>query len=395
MKSGDFPLLLLTLGLVIFGIIMVFSSSYYYSISRHGTPFDYLKKDIEWAVLGTALMLFFAVFDYRKLRKCAIPILAIAFFLLIIVLIPGVGTTRNGATRWIDLGGFTIMPGEIAKLAVVIFTAAFLSKKPKRIKSLLNGIMPLLLICAVLGGLIMEQPNLSTAITVIAIVIIMMLVAGLSWAWIVGFGAVGVAGIFGILTVGKDTEWYERLTSFADPFRDALGEGYQVTQSLMALGSGGLFGVGLGKSIQKNLYLPEPQNDFILAIIGEEIGYIGIILLITAYLLFIWRGLHIALNAADQFGMLLASGITSMIAIQVILNVAVVTSSMPPTGITLPFVSYGGNALLIFMSAAGILLNISRRVTVKKVSEGDIRDESNHDRRRDRRPYISGNHYSG
>ena len=158
----------------------------------------------------------------------------------------------------------------------------------------------------------------------------------------------------------KDSYWYSRLTSFTDPFADPLNEGYQAVQSLLALGSGGLFGVGLGKSIQKNLYLPEPQTDFILAIIGEELGFVGILLLIVLYCLFIWRGVHIAVNAPDQFGMLLASGITLMVAIQVILNIAVVTSSMPATGINLPFISYGGNALLIFMFSAGVLINISR-----------------------------------
>ena len=176
----------------------------------------------------------------------------------------------------------------------------------------------------------------------------------------VGTAALGGAGILSILLFMKDTYWYQRMTSFVDPFQDPLGEGYQAVQSLLALGSGGLFGVGLGKSVQKNLYLPEPQNDFILAIIGEELGFIGIVLVLALYCCFLWRGVHVAINAPDQFGMLLASGIVLMVGIQVILNIAVVTSSMPPTGINLPFISYGGNALLMFMFSAGVLLNISR-----------------------------------
>lgn len=210
------------------------------------------------------------------------------------------------------------------------------------------------------GALIIMQPNLSTAITVCGIIVAMMLVAGLKWRYVLTAGGVGAAGILSILLFMKDSYWYSRLTSFTDPFADPLNEGYQAVQSLLALGSGGLFGVGLGKSIQKNLYLPEPQNDFILAIIGEELGFVGILLLIVLYCLFIWRGVHIAVNAPDQFGMLLASGIILMVAIQVILNIAVVTSSMPATGINLPFISYGGNALLIFMFSAGVLINISR-----------------------------------
>lgn len=215
-------------------------------------------------------------------------------------------------------------------------------------------------IAAVYGLLIVKQPNLSTAITVCGIIVSMMLVAGMKWRYVFGTAALGGAGILSILLFMKDTYWYQRMTSFVDPFQDPLGEGYQAVQSLLALGSGGLFGVGLGKSVQKNLYLPEPQNDFILAIIGEELGFIGIVLVLALYCCFLWRGVHVAINAPDQFGMLLASGIVLMVGIQVILNIAVVTSSMPPTGINLPFISYGGNALLMFMFSAGVLLNISR-----------------------------------
>lgn len=371
LKSGDFMVVILTIGLVIFGIIMVFSASYYQSINETsgeggGNPYAYLTRDVMWAVLGFGLMLFTAVFDYRRYRKFAIPVLIISFVLLIILMIPGIGKSGGGATRWIGIGGLTIMPGEIAKISLIIFVAWFLSEKPQRIKSFTRGIVPLFGICAAYGGLILAQPNMSTAITVVAIVILMMFVAGLSWLWCGGLVALGAAGIAGIIIANPDSHWAKRITSFTDPFADPLGDGFQVVQSLMALGSGGLFGVGLGKSIQKNLYLPEPQNDFILAIIGEELGFVGIILLLTAYVILIWRGIHIAVNAPDQFGTLMASGITIMLAIQVILNIAVVTSSMPPTGITLPFVSYGGNALMLFMGSMGILLNISRHTAQVK-----------------------------
>ncbi len=359
LKSGDFWLMLFTLMLVLFGLIMVFSASYYSSISQDGNPYSYLVRHGAWVVFGLGLMAFGALFDYRKYKKLAIPVLIGSVILLVLVLTP-LGQTTNGATRWLNVGPVTIMPGEIAKIAAILFVAWFLSEDAGRIKSLTRGILPLLGVIAVYGALIVKQPNLSTAITVCGIIIAMMLVAGLKWRYVATAGGIGVVGILSIVVFMKESYWYNRLTSFTDPFQDALGDGYQAVQSLLALGSGGLFGVGLGKSVQKNLYLPEPQTDFILAIIGEELGYIGVLLLIVLYCLFIWRGIHIALNAPDQFGLLLASGIVLMVGIQVILNIAVVTSSMPPTGINLPFISYGGNALLIFMFSAGVLLNISR-----------------------------------
>ncbi len=367
LKSGDFWLMLFTLMLVMFGVIMVFSASYYNSISQDGNAYSYLLRHGIWVVLGFGAMVFGAAFDYRNYRRFALPVFALSILLLILVLTP-LGQTTNGATRWIRLGPVTIMPGEIAKLAAIMFVAWFLSEDRERIKSLTRGILPLIGVAALYGGLIIMQPNLSTAITVCGIIIAMMLVAGLKWRYVLTAGGIGAAGILSILLFMKDSYWYSRLTSFTDPFADPLNEGYQAVQSLLALGSGGLFGVGLGKSVQKNLYLPEPQNDFILAIIGEELGFIGILLLIALYCLFIWRGVRVAINSPDQFGMLLASGIILMVAIQVILNIAVVTSSMPATGINLPFISYGGNALLMFMFSVGVLINISRHA-VRKAKE--------------------------
>lgn len=371
LKSGDFLLVILTMGLVIFGIIMVFSASYYQSInetstSGEGNPYAYLVRDLAWAALGFVLMIFTALFDYRKYRHIAVPALVISLILLILLLIPGVGKNINGATRWLGVGNFTIMPGEIAKVALIIFVAWFLSEKPQRIKSFTRGILPLFMICLVYGGLILKQPNMSTAITLVAIVILMMFIAGMNWMYCGGLVGLGAAGIAAIIITNPGSHWAKRFTSFLDPFADPLNEGFQVVQSLMALGSGGLFGVGLGKSIQKHLYLPEPQNDFILAIIGEELGFVGILVLLLTYVVLIWRGIHIAVNAPDQFGTLLASGVTIMIAVQVLFNVAVVTSSMPPTGVILPFVSYGGNALMLFMGSMGILLNISRHTAQVK-----------------------------
>lgn len=362
MKSGDFILAILVMGFVIFGLIMVFSASYYNSISESGDPYAYLKRDLAWAVVGLAGMIFMALYDYHKLAKIAPMMLIISLVLLAMVFTP-LGVTLNGATRWIGikLGGsrsLTIMPGDVAKACSIVFVAWFLSKDSSRIRSFTRGVVPLFLLIGVYFGLIILQPNMSTAITVAGIIVGMMFIAGLNLFYLFAVAGLGGMGAFGLILV--EPYRLNRLVSFLDPFKDAQNTGYQVVQSLLALGSGGVFGVGLGKSIQKTLYLPEPQNDFIFAIIGEELGYVGCMLLIIAYILLIWRGCHIALNAPDLFGTLLASGITIMLAIQVILNIAVVTSSMPPTGVVLPFISYGGNALLLFMGSMGVLLNISR-----------------------------------
>lgn len=358
-KSGDFALVILTMALVTFGIIMVFSASYYNSINDEGHPYAYLIRHVAWTGLGCVAMLFTAASDYRIYGKFAKPIMIISIVLLVLLFTP-LGIERNYATRWIGVGGITIMPGEIAKLAAIVFTSWFLSRDPNLIKSFTKGVLPLFALCGIYAGLIIKQPNLSTAITVCIIIVGIMFAAGMRIFYLAALAGGGGFAVIAMIFMNPDSHWMKRLTSFMDPFADPLDTGYQVVQSLLALGSGGLFGMGLGKSIQKNLYLPEPQNDFIFAIIGEELGFVGCIILMMAYVFLVWRGIHIAINAADLFGTLMASGISIMIGIQMVLNVAVVTSSMPATGVTLPFISYGGNALMLFMASVGILLNISR-----------------------------------
>ncbi len=358
LNPGDFWITALVLGLVVFGVVMIFSASYYYAINEEGTPYYYLVRSIIWALIGTVVMMFMATFDYHKLERFAWPILIGEVILLCLLFTP-LGMTLNNATRWLDLKIITIMPGELAKPACIIFVAAFFSKIPERARSFTRGILPMVILIGVVCGLIYIEPSTSTALTTAAVIMVMLFIAGLPVRYMTAPCIVGVAGVtFLILT--DDGHRIERIKSFLDPFADPRGTGYQVIQGLLAMGSGGLFGVGLGKSMQKTLYLPEPQNDFILAIIGEELGYIGLLLLLIAYLVLIWRCIHIALNAPDTFGMLLASGITIMLAVQVIFNILVVTSLMPPTGVVLPFVSWGGNALVIFMACMGSMLNISR-----------------------------------
>ncbi len=360
LTSVDFPFLLITLILAAFGIIMVFSASYYSSISAFGTPFHFLIREAIWLAAGLVAMLAAMAFDYSFYRKTWLVLLLLIILLGLLAAVLAIGATVNGAKRWISLGPITFMPGEWAKMGIILFIAWFFADRPSRARHFFTGVLPVAVVTGAYAFLIIRQPNLSTAITVCGIAVAMLLVAGMKWRYVFLAAGFGAGGIAFILLNMQETYWYTRITNFANPFADQYGEGYQVAQSLLALGSGGVTGQGLGKSVQKSLYLPEPQNDFILAIIGEELGFVGIILLMILYCLFIWRGLKIALNAPDHFGMLLAAGVVLMVAIQVILNIAVVTASMPATGINLPFISYGGNGLLMFMFASGVLLNISR-----------------------------------
>ena len=358
-KTGDLWLILLTVVLVTFGTVMIFSASYYKSISEAGDPYAYLKRQLMWLAAGFVAMWILAKIDYHVWGRLYKVIPAVCVVLLGLLFTP-LGIEVNGAVRWLGAGPITIMPGEIAKLGLIVFVAGYFDRYPKRAYDFWKGVVPVVLLAGLYAGLIMLQPNMSTAFTVVFIAGGMLIVAGVKWRHMgILAGAAGVAGVGLIL---MDTEGYRfaRFTSFLDPFADALGNGWQVVQSLLAMGTGGLTGLGLGNSIQKNLYLPEPQNDFILAIIGEELGFIGILALMAVYMLLLWRGCHIAINAPDYMGMMMAAGITIMIGIQVVMNVAVVTSSFPPTGVILPFVSYGGNALMIFMGAMGVLLNISK-----------------------------------
>jgi len=358
-NTGDLSIVLLVAVLTIFGTLMIFSASYYYSISQYDDPYHYLTRQLVWLAAGTVGMWVCSKIDYHFWARLWLPAFLVGLILLVLVLTP-LGASAYGATRWIQVGPITIMPGEISKVCMILFITGFFSRYPKRVTEIKRGILPVVIATGLYGGLIMLQPNMSTAFTVCFIVGGMLLVAGAKWLHLFSLAGAAVAAAAAFIFTDTTGYRYKRFLSFLDPFEDPLDTGWNVVQSLLALGTGGLTGRGLGNSIQKNLYLPMPQNDFILAIIGEELGFVGIFALVVVYLLLIWRGCHVAINAKDLTGLLLASGITIMVGVQVIINIAVVTSSMPPTGIILPFVSYGGNALLLFMGAMGILLNISK-----------------------------------
>jgi len=355
-NAPDYILMLLVSALTVFGVVMVFSASYYNSINYTGSPYSYLWSQGFYALTGFGLMMFASIVDYHFIEVLAKPIGVIGLILLLLVLTP-LGIEAGGATRWLKLG-VTIMPGEIAKAVTIIVGAAYFAEdmiRAKRIKGVAIYIAYTILICF----LIYKQPNMSTAITVFIIAMGVGFVAGIKWRYIFTLVGAAIAGVV-VIALKSDNYLTDRLKGFLNPFENSLDEGFQASQSLIAFGTGGLTGKGLGQSVQKNLYLPEPQNDFILAIIGEELGYIGILILYITFALVIWRVLRIAIRSRDNFGLLFASGVAIMIGAQLLLNIAVVTAIMPPTGIALPFISAGGNALWIFMGLIGVVLNISR-----------------------------------
>lgn len=359
----DFMLCALTVALIIFGVIAISSASYYWSMDRLGQTYGYLIKSTVWAVGGCIIMFVMSYVDYHIFRKWYRLIMFISVALLILIFSP-LGHEAGGAVRWLRIGPITLMPGELAKLAAIIFTSGLLARK--NVNDFKGAIAPLAVLCGVYGLLIMKQPNMSTAATVVLVIGALMFVAGLDKKYLAGLGIIGLA--IAVYLSTAEYRW-KRVTSFLDPFEDPSGDSFQVVQSLMALGSGGLFGKGLGQSVQKNLYLPEPMTDFILAIIGEELGFIGIIVLIAAFSVLVWRGIKVAMNAPDKFGFYLAAGVSMMIGIQFAMNIAIVTSSMPPTGIALPFISYGGNAMMVFCAGMGIVLNISRQSKLQAQKE--------------------------
>ena len=365
----DFVLLAIVLIMLAAGIIMVMSASAPTSLAKVGNSYEYVKTQAFSACLGIVAMLIISNIDYKIYKKFDRLIYIVVLVLLASVTL--VGASEGGAKRWIDLGFISFQPSEVAKIGLIIFYASLLTKNKDRISEMWGGFFyPLMYLLPVIAILVGIQNHLSATILIIMIVSIMMLMAGSKLRYFLSFGlsaaAIGGIGLFLVAKLtGKGAFRIARIISFLDPFADKLGDGYQVVQSLYAIGSGGLFGVGLGNSTQKYAYIPEAHNDFIFSIIAEELGFLGGTFVIILFALFIWRGIIIAMKAPDMFGSLIAVGITSMVGLQAIINIAVVTSSMPNTGMPLPFFSYGGTSLLILMASVGVLLNISRATKSK------------------------------
>ncbi|NPC92473.1 stage V sporulation protein E [Bacillus sp. WMMC1349] len=356
--SPDFLLVIITLLLLTIGLIMVYSASAVWATYKYDDSFFFAKRQLLFAGVGVIAMFFIMNVDYWTWRTWAKMLMIICFFLLVIVLIPGIGMERNGSRSWIGVGAFSIQPSEFMKLAMIAFLAKFLSEKQKNITSFRKGFIPALGIVFSAFLIIMMQPDLGTGTVMVTTCIIMIFVAGARISHFVFLGLIGLSGFIGLVLSAPYR--IKRITSYLNPWEDPLGSGFQIIQSLYAVGPGGLFGLGLGQSRQKFFYLPEPQTDFIFAILSEELGFIGGSLILLLFCVLLWRGVRIALGAPDLYGSFIAVGVISMIAIQVMINIGVVTGLIPVTGITLPFLSYGGSSLTLMLMAVGVLLNVSR-----------------------------------
>ena len=353
MKKTDIALFAAVASLSIFGLFIIYDASSYIAFRDFGDKYSYIKDQIFWVIIGLSALLAVSFFDYYKFYNLALPILISSIGLLAAVFIPGFGISALGATRWIDFGFFVLQPSEFAKIALTIYLSAWFSTKEK------GRFLAFILLIGLVILLIMLQPDMGTASIILGV---SMMIYFLSGANLFHFLAlIPAVGIIGAILVIIEPYRLSRLTTFLNPTQDLEASSYHLRQILIALGSGGLFGVGLGNSLQKYAYLPEATTDSIFAIMAEEIGFIGVVIVLLTLLFIIYKGFNISINAKDNFGRLLAGGITSMIAIQTVINVGAQTALIPLTGVPLPFLSYGGSALIVNLFSVGILLNISKK----------------------------------
>lgn len=358
LSKREIFVILLVLGLVIFGCIMVYSASCYSAEYRYKNQFFFLYKQLFGVALGIFALVFFSFFDYHLLKKFRYWILVVSVILLILVFVPGFGVQSYGANRWVNLLGISIQPSEIAKFALVLFLAYYLSEKHDKIKTF-KGLLPPLCVAGVLCVLVIIEPSMSVTMCLGMVTLLMLIIGGMSKKHTLLFSSMAVAGV--PLLILAEPYRLKRLFAFLNPWASPQGEGFQLIQSLYSLGNGGFFGVGLFNSRQKYLFLPFAESDFIFSIIGEELGFCGCCLLMTAYFSLVWLLFKIGLNAKDRFGCLLTCGIGIVIAVQTLLNIAVVTGSIPPTGLPLPFISSGGTSVAVFMGAIGVALNVEKQ----------------------------------
>jgi cell division protein FtsW len=352
------PLLLFAvLTLVGVGLVMVYSASAITAQEKLGDSFHFLKRQAVAAGVGLLAMAAALKLGYRKLARLAYPLLLLAVLLLIAVLVPGVGTVVGGARRWLRVPGISVQPAELAKVAWVVYLAYSLAKKQEKVKSFSIGFLPHLGLAALLVGLCMLEPDFGSSVTLLFLLFVMLFAAGAKLSYLVGsvLAAIPVA----YTAIATSPYRMKRITAFLDPWANRQGSGYQVAESLMSIGSGGLTGLGLGDGRQKLFFLPEAHTDFIFAIIGEELGLLGVAALILLYGVILWRGIRASMRASEPFGTYLGLGLTSLIAFQAVVNMCVAMGLLPTKGLTLPFISYGGSSLIVLMGAAGVLLSIS------------------------------------
>ncbi|EGL81669.1 cell division protein FtsW [Caldalkalibacillus thermarum TA2.A1] len=367
----DFIILIVTLILLGFGLVMIYSSSHHIAYWEYQDSAYFLKRQLVWAFLGLLMLYITMNIPYRLYRKLVPVILLVLLVMMVLVLVPGFGLKEKGAQRWLNLGVVTLQPSEFVKLGLIMYLASIYSKKQGYISQFKRGVLPPLVIVGLFFGLTLLQRDLGTASMLMLFTFVILFCAGARMRHMLALGLMGflMVGIFAV------TQPYrlERLTAFLDPWADPLDTGYHTIQSLYAIGNGGLWGMGFNNSIQKQFYLPEPHTDFIFAVVAEEWGLVGVIGVLLAYLVLILRGIQLSLHAPDAFGMLLGIGISGMIGIQALINIGVVSGSLPVTGLTLPFLSYGGSSLLLTLVSTGILLNISRYAVQNR------RKESHHE----------------
>ena len=356
MKKIDKILLISVIILSLFGLLMIYSSSSIWATYKYNDPYKYLKSQAIFLILGYFIIFITSKVDYHLYKKYSNHILIISIILLILVLIPGIGTIRNGSRSWFGIGSFGIQPSEFAKLGLIIFTSKYLTRN--KIKYIKSSVLPILLIVLLIFGLIMLQPDFGTGVIIVITIVALLFVSGVNMSFFIKIGLLGLIGVVILVIIAPYR--LERITSFLNPWKDPLGSGFQIIQSMYAIGPGGLLGMGLGNSIQKHFYLPEPQTDFIFSIISEELGFAGILIVTTLFITIIYRSITISIKQEDNFAKYLSFGITFSLAFQTLLNLMVVVGLIPVTGVTLPFLSYGGSSLLISLVSIGIVLNISK-----------------------------------
>jgi len=356
-RKREILLISLVLFLCIFGMVMIYSASFYTSGELYNDSFHFVKKQIFGFLLGVVLFIIAYRFDYHKYYKLRWWIIIGSALLLLLVFVPGIGISANGARRWIGFGSLNLQSSEVAKFGFVIFSSCYLSKNYSKTKTF-KGILPVLVSGGLICLLVILEPNMSVTMCIAAVMVIMLFVGGLSFKHFIILAIPAIALVVLLIVIAPYR--LDRLMAFIDPWANPKEEGYQLIQSLYSLGVGGAFGVGLFNSRQKYMFLPFAESDFIFAIIGEELGFVGSVLILGVYVAIIAIGIKIALNAKDRLGTYLSVGIVSVIAVQLLINIAVVTGSIPPTGIPMPFISAGGTSLSVFMGAIGILCNIGK-----------------------------------
>lgn len=358
MKKDATILLVSVIVLSLFGALMIYSASYVWAEYKFDDPYKYLKTQGLFLIVGYIIMMVVSKLSYIKYKKYANIIFDVCFLLLVLVLIPGIGSIRNGSRSWFGIGSFGIQPSEFTKLGLIIFTSKYLSNNMKEIRDIKKGVLPILGVLLLVFFLIMLQPDFGTGVVIVITIVVLLFISGVKMNFFVKIGSLGLIGVALLIIIAPYR--MKRIVSFLNPWTDPLGSGFQIIQSLYAIGPGGLLGLGFGNSIQKHFYLPEPQTDFIFAIISEEFGFLGVLIVATLFVTIIVCGFKIAMKCEDLFGKYMAFGITFGLAFQALLNLMVVVGLIPVTGVTLPFLSYGGSSLLITLCSMGILLNISR-----------------------------------